>query len=120
MKGRPPCRPTFISRLQQKIGRHGGRPSLAAKSARWNLRTQISHVWSRLKILDEDLHLSVSVHPNLGNIDFRSLMRREQYIVVRGVCSVHKFLGCEMSPKMVASTGCDMNRSKDFLILNVA
>src|SRR6516162_2853418 len=41
------------------------------------LREQIRHIRSRLKTLNQNLDAPVPLHPNLGDIDFWSFVRRE-------------------------------------------
>ena len=41
------------------------------------LREQIRHIRSRLKTLNQNFDAPVPLHPNLGDIDFWSFVRRE-------------------------------------------
>src|SRR6478752_10682186 len=72
-----------------------------------------------MEILDQHFRLSISKHPNLRHVDFRSLVWSEQDVVVGCIFGVLKLGRSEMSAEMIATPRCHMQSSQHFFILNV-
>ena len=60
------------------------------------------------------------MHAGLADPDFRGFVGREKNVVVCGVQMLREFVGSQSTTEMVTSAGGDMDRSEDFLVLNIA
>src|SRR5260370_42703802 len=80
---------------------------------------QISHIVYRLEVLDQHLGLAVSPHAHLRHIDLWRLVWSKQNIVMGRILLTLELVRREMTAKMITAPGCDMQRTKHLLILNV-
>ena len=77
-------------------------------------------VGRRLIFLDEDGCVAVPMHPSLVELNLRSFMGRVKNIVMSSVNLFGKLIRSKVAPEVVRATGCYMDCSENFFVLNIA